>query len=77
MIKKLYHWLSRISGMEWWNGILEWNTEIGQVMPKLSYFINTWISDTDYQQGYHQLQERAKDMISPLVTMGYTRLYVQ
>ena len=19
-------WLSRISGMEWWNGILEWNT---------------------------------------------------
>ena len=49
MIKKLYHWLSRISGMEWWNGILEWNTEIGQVMPKLSYFINTWISDTDYQ----------------------------
>ena len=48
-IKKLYHWLSRISGMEWWNGILEWNTEIGQVMPKLNYFINTWISDTDYQ----------------------------
>ena len=77
MIKKLYHWLSRISGMEWWNGILEWNTEIGQVMLKLSYFINTWISHTDYQQGYHQLQERVKDMISPLVTMGYTRLYVQ
>ena len=77
MIKKLYYWLSRISGMEWWNGILEWNTGIGQVMPKLSYFINTLISDTDYQQGYHQLQERVKDMISPLVTMGYTRLYVQ
>ena len=77
MIKKLYHWLSRISGMEWWNGILEWNTEIGQVMQKLSYFINTWISDTDYQQRYHQLQERVKEVISPLVTMEYTRLYVQ
>ena len=64
-------------GMEYWNGILEWITEIGQVMPKLSYFINTWISDTDYQQGYHQLQERVKDVISPLVTMEYTRLYVQ
>ena len=26
--------ISRISGMEWWNGILDWNTGIGKLMPK-------------------------------------------
>ena len=24
-------WLSRISGMEWWNGTLEWNTGMGNL----------------------------------------------
>ena len=24
-------WLSRISGMEWWNGMLEWNTGMIQI----------------------------------------------
>ena len=48
-------WLSRISGMELWNG----NTGMGKLMLKNCYFINTWISDEDYQQGY-QLREGAK-----------------
>ena len=28
--------LSRISGMEWWNGTLEWNTEINNLMPNVA-----------------------------------------
>ena len=28
---------SRISGMEWWNGTLEWNTGIKILMPKAFY----------------------------------------
>ena len=27
--------LSRISGMEWWNGTLKWNTGINNLMPKM------------------------------------------
>ena len=37
--------LLRISGMEWWNGTLEWN---GFVSP----CINSRISGMDYQQEY-------------------------
>ena len=28
--------LSRISGMEWWNGTLEWNTGINNLVPKMA-----------------------------------------
>ena len=51
--------LSRISGMELWNGAL---VVITCNARKLNYFIKlirSWIGDTDYQQGY---KEGAKDI---------------
>ena len=42
----MIYWLSRIGGIEWWNGILEWNTEINNLMPEVALshycmFLNT------------------------------------
>ena len=43
-----------------WNGGMNHRKELINI----HYFINSWISDTNYQQGF---QEGAKDVISPLL----------
>ena len=73
--------LSRINGMEWNGGMKHWNRILKWVncslMPKLSYFINTWINDEIYQQRLVPISKKGqKYVILSLATTIYPEIFV-
>ena len=48
--KSLSSYLLRLSGTEWWNGTLEWNTGINNLIPKVHYVIKTHDSEPRGQE---------------------------